>query len=258
MERGVRTYGDPANPPILFLHGVRLAGCIWDAHARELSNEFFVVAPDLPGHGTLAELPFEISVYDTYLAYIADRVTRRPPLVVGYSLGGYVAMRYATDLPERTAGLLLCGCSADVTGFRALLYEAGVAFSAQLSPKGLQEFLAFFFRLTLPKRVADLVIPLPFNKRVFETSRNSVLHVKYSERLAHYGKPLMVVNGEFDPIFRADEELYARAGGARVAVMRGADHAAPLCRTHEFAEIVRRFAQTVFSCELSNERGPLA
>jgi pimeloyl-ACP methyl ester carboxylesterase len=258
MERGVRTCGDPANPPILFLHGVRLAGSIWDAHARELSNEFFVITPDLPGHGTLAELPFEIPVYEAYLAYIADNVTRRPPLVVGYSLGGYVAMRYATDLPERTAGLLLCGCSADVTGFRALLYEAGVAFGSQLSAKGLQEFLAFFFRLTLPKRVADIVIPLRFNKRVFETSRKSVLHVKYSDRLTQYPKPLMIVNGEFDPVFRADEDLYASVAGARLAVMRGADHAAPLCRPREFAEIVRAFAQTVFSRELSNERGPLA
>ncbi|HEV3152259.1 MAG TPA: alpha/beta fold hydrolase [Candidatus Baltobacteraceae bacterium] len=242
----MRTYGDPQNPPILFLHGIRLAGTIWDAHARALSDEFFVVTPDLPGHGALADLPFEIAVYDPYLAYIADHVTLRPPVVVGYSLGGYVAMRYATDLPDHTAGLLICGCSADITGIRALLYEAAVAFGAQLSATGLQNVLSFFFRLTLPRRVADTVIPLRFNKRVFETSRKTAVGVRYSDRLRRYGKPVAIVNGEFDPIFRADEQIYARAGNAEVSIIKGGDHAAPLCRPHEFSEIVRQFARKVY------------
>lgn len=253
MERGLRTYGDPDNPPILFLHGVRLAGAIWDIPARDLSDEFFVVVPDLPGHGALADLPFEIPVYDAYLAYIADRVTKRPPLVVGYSLGGYVAMRYSTDLPERTAGLLICGCSANVVGSRALLYEAAVAFGAQLTSRGMQKLLAFFFRLTLPRRVAEMVIPLPFNHRVFESSRKTVLHVRYSDRLREYDKPLMIVNGEFDPVFRWDEAIFASIPNARIHVMKGTDHAAPLCMPHEFAAIVRDFARTVFSAAPARE-----
>lgn len=246
MDSAIVTYGNPENPPILLLHGVRLAASIWETPARILSDEFFIVAPDLPGHGKLARLPFDADLYDPYLAYIADNVTKRPPLVVGYSLGGYVAMRYATDLPERTAGLLLTGCCADVVGVRAMIYEAAVAFGAQLTPVGMQRFLAFMFHLTLPDRVARKVIPLPFNKHVFESSRSTVLHVRYSERLARYGKPVKIVNGEFDPFFRADEDLYAAVTGAQVSVIRGSDHAAPLCRPEEFAENVRRFARTVF------------
>lgn len=246
FARGVKTYGDARNPPILFLHGIRLAGAIWDAHARELSDEFFVITPDLPGHGTLAHLPFDIPVYEAFLAYIAQNVTRRPPLVIGYSLGGYVAMRYATDQPDRTAGLLITGCSADVVGLRALIYEIAVAITAQFPQEFVQKMLAFFFRVTLPRKIAELIVPFAFNQSVFETSRKTVSEIAYSERLCAYGKPMLIVNGEYDILFRPDEQKYAHAARAKVVIMRNSDHVAPLRRPREFSAIVRRFARGVF------------
>ena len=258
FERGIRTYGDPENPPILFLHGVRLSGEIWEPHARELSDEFYVVTPDLPGHGALVDLPFESSVYDDYLAHIARTFIRRPPLVVGYSLGGYVAMRYATDIPEQTAGLLLSGCSTDVLGLRALLFAAAAGAAARIPKRALEVILAVLFRMTLPRAVADRVIPLRFNPSVFDTSRKSVAYVAYSERLRGYAKPVMIVNGQFDLLFRPHERRYAQITRAPIAIMRGSDHAAPLRRPHEFAALVRKFARAVFTAGAANEPGPAA
>lgn len=246
FARGIRTYGNPANPPILFLHGIRLGGAIWDEHARALSDAFFVITPDLPGHAALADLPFEIPICDALLAYITERVTAQPPLVVGYSLGGYLAMRYATDLPERTAGLILTGCSTDIVGHRQLLYEIGVGITAQFPAAFVQRVLAVFFRLTLPRRIAETIVPFPFNQRVFESSRKLAGGVRYSEKLAGYGKPVLIVNGEWDILFRPDEQLYAAATGSQVVIMERSDHVAPLRRPREFTAHVRRFAEAVF------------
>jgi pimeloyl-ACP methyl ester carboxylesterase len=247
FRRGIMTYGDPRNPPIVFLHGIRLGGKIWKEHALALCNEFHVVTPDLPGHGALADLPFEIPVVDAFLAYIADSVTLRPPLVVGYSLGGYVAMRYATDLPEHTAGLMLTGCSTDVVGYRQALYEIAVALGAQFSPSLLQKVLAVLFQLTLPPSVARTVIPFRFNQRVFDASRKIVCGVQYSTLLAEYGRPVLLVNGEWDLLFRPDETKFARAAGAELVIIRGSDHVAPLRHPAQFAVMVRTFANRVFS-----------
>ena len=246
FARGVKTFGDRRNPPILFLHGIRLAGAIWDAHARDLCDDYFVITPDLPGHGTLAHLPFDIPTCEAFLEYIAQNVTQRPPLVVGYSLGGYVAMRYATDQPESTAGLLITGCSADVVGIRALIYEICVGITAQFSQEFVQKMLAVAFRITLPRKVANLIIPFAFNQQVFETSRKTVSEVAYSERLRTYAKPMLIVNGEYDILFRPDENKYAEAARARVIIMRNSDHVAPLRRPRHFTAIVRRFARRVF------------
>ncbi len=246
FARGITTYGDPKNPPILFLHGVRLGGKIWTQHAHSLSDRFYVITPDLPGHGALADLPFDIPVNDAFLAYIADNVVSRPPLVVGYSLGGYVAMRYATDMPERTAGLVLAGCTTDIIAYRQLLYDVSVAVSARLPQRFIENLLSVFFRVTLPPRIANVVIPFRFDHRTFALSRRTATGVEYSKRLERYRKPVLIVNGEWDLLFRPDERKYAEAAGARVIIMRNMDHVAPLRRTAEFAEIVRTFATHVF------------
>lgn len=247
FARGITAYGDPRNPAILFLHGIRLAGKIWEEHALALSDEFYVVTPDLPGHGALADLPFEIPVIDAYLAHIADTVTSGPPIVVGYSLGGYIAMRYATDLPERTAGLLLTGCSTDVVGLKQSLYNISVALTARFSSETLQQILTVFFRLTLPGSVAETIIPFRFNQRVFEASRKIVCGIKYSARLAAYGKPVFIVNGQWDVLFRPDESKYARRARAQTVVMPRATHIAPLSRPAEFTALVRAFARRVLA-----------
>lgn len=258
FARGITTYGDPRKPPILFLHGVRLGGKIWERHARLLSNEYFVVTPDMPGHGALADLPFDVPVNDAFLAYILERVVSRPPLIVGYSLGGYVAMRYATAKPERTAGLLLTGCSTDVVAQRQLLYDIGVAITAQFPAKFIEKVLTVFFRIALPPRVADVVIPFRFDQRTFELSRRTATGVEYSKRLAQYDRPVLIVNGEWDILFRPDERKYAKAARARVIVMRRSDHVAPLRRPDEFAAIVRGFAREAFRAGRTAAKGPLA
>lgn len=258
FARGIRTYGDSRNPPILFLHGIRLGAGIWDEHARRLSDAYYVIAPDLPGHGALADLPFEIPVCEALLAHVADTLAGRPPLIVGYSLGGYLAMRYAADSPERTAGLLLTGCSADITGSRELLYEIAVGLAAQFSQAFIERALSLFFRLTLPRRVAEMIVPFPFDHRVFASSRKIACGVRYSETLARYGKPVLLVNGEWDVPFRRDEARYAEQAGARCIVMPHSDHVAPLRRPAEFTAHVRRFAEQVFAGNALLETGPLA
>lgn len=258
FARGIRTYGDPANPPILFLHGIRLGGKIWEPHARELSDEFFVVTPDLPGHGALADLAFDAPTIDAFLAYIAGNVVPRPPLVVGYSLGGYVAMRYACELPDRTSGLLLTGSTTNIVGYRRVLYDAAVRLTARVPQAAMQRILSLFFHATLPPHVADVVIPFQFNHAVFEQSLRLAGGIRYSELLKRYRKPVMLVNGKWDVLFRRDERMYARAADARLVVMPRTDHVAPLRDPERFSALVRDFAHAVFDLPGTTVKGQMA
>lgn len=241
----MRAFGDPGHPPILFLHGIRLAGAIWEPHARALANDYYCLTPDLPGHGRLCDLPFGAQSCDAFLRYLAQEVIERPALLVGYSLGGYAAMRFACANPDRVAGLLLTGCTTDIVGGRAVLYEVLVGAAAQFSDAFVQRALACFFRLTMPPALADLITPFPYNRQTLAGSRSIALNVRYSERLRAFEKPVMIVNGEFD-IFRADEALFARSARARVTVFPRSDHLAPLRDAAHFSALTRRFAENVF------------
>jgi pimeloyl-ACP methyl ester carboxylesterase len=240
-------YGDPAKPVILFMHGIRLGREIWDEHARILCDEFCVIATDLPGHADLRDVPFSPQSVEQLLLELLDRYApQRPPLLVGYSLGGYVAGTFGLHFPERTAGIVLSGATTDIVGTRAALYSASVAVSERFSDTFLERSIRGFFRLSLPKHIADLIVDFDFDRNVFRAVAQRSAEEPLSERLRRFEKPALIVNGQFDP-FRLDERKFARALNAPVAVIPWSDHVAPLRQPRLFAEIVRVFAREVFA-----------
>src|SRR5258707_11197784 len=98
-----------SRPTIVFLHGTRLTSAQWGPQIAALSDEFDCLALDLPGHGTRMTDPFSLagaadSVADAIAAHGGGRA-----IVVGLSLGGYVAMDLAARWPDRVSALVLAG-----------------------------------------------------------------------------------------------------------------------------------------------------
>ncbi len=95
--------------PLLLIHGFPMHSEVWDEFSALLSNHFRVLLVDLPGFGKSPSLHdnFTIDqvarvVLDTLEPLISDRV-----VVVGHSLGGYVALSMAAQRPDLFAGLCL-------------------------------------------------------------------------------------------------------------------------------------------------------
>ncbi|WP_026871963.1 alpha/beta fold hydrolase [Inquilinus limosus] len=92
--------GDPQVPEILFIHGLRQSRLSWDKQfADPALAGFRLVRFDLRGHGD-SDKPGALDAYsdadrwaDDVAAVIAGAKLRRPVLV-GWSLGGYVAGAY--------------------------------------------------------------------------------------------------------------------------------------------------------------------
>ena len=115
----VCTWGNPADPPILLLHGMLDQGATWEMVATRLAADgFYVVAPDLRGHGRSGHAPLcsEYHLVD----FVADMdaivqhwceagqsLAERPITVVGHSMGSLVAAMLAAARPERIAALVL-------------------------------------------------------------------------------------------------------------------------------------------------------
>lgn len=102
-------WGNPAAPPLLLLHGGRDHCRNWDWVARELRDEWHIIAPDLRGHGDSAHSPdgsyaMEAFVYD--LALLIDELALAPLSVIAHSLGGNIALRYAGLFPENVRRLV--------------------------------------------------------------------------------------------------------------------------------------------------------
>jgi pimeloyl-ACP methyl ester carboxylesterase len=94
-----------SRPPIVLLHGANGSGAEMAPLAEALAPYGGVRAPDLPGHGGRA-LPERFSLADQAadLAAWIDREALEKPVVVGYSLGGYLALYFARHYPKLVAG----------------------------------------------------------------------------------------------------------------------------------------------------------
>jgi len=226
---------------------MRLGRQVWDEHARILCDEFCVITIDLPGHATLTGVPFTTHTVNDAMVRVIDALELvAPPLCVGYSLGGYIINGFAREYPEHTSALVIAGASVDVIGWRALAYRTIAGAATMLPVPLLNVALRTSFRMTLPKRVADLIVPFDFDRDVFAAAAEACEGKRFSDELQSYERPVLLINGQFDPM-RLDERRFAKAARAPVAVMTGTDHVAPLRRPREFAEIVRVFARSVFT-----------
>ena len=87
------------NSPIVFLHGWAQSKQIWFQQRAQFPNALFL---NLPGHGGDEDVPFE-----QWVEKIAEQLPDQPCLLVGWSLGGMLAMQIAVAFPQRIAALAL-------------------------------------------------------------------------------------------------------------------------------------------------------
>jgi len=82
---------------------------IWDGFSDDLSANYHVVIPDIPIHGQ-SECEGEVNTIERMsdgISALIDYLEISKVLLVGHSMGGYVALSIAERFPEKIAGLCL-------------------------------------------------------------------------------------------------------------------------------------------------------
>ena len=99
---------------LVLLHGFTESREIWDSYAEALSEEFRVICPDLPGHGGSSSFS-EVHTMEfmaEVTAGVLDHHGIDSCVIIGHSMGGYVALAFAEAYPDRVKGLGLFHSSA--------------------------------------------------------------------------------------------------------------------------------------------------
>jgi pimeloyl-ACP methyl ester carboxylesterase len=235
----------PDRPPtIVFLHGTRLTGAQWAIQETALAGEFRCLAPDLLGHGVASDRPFTLAGAAETVAATIEADAGGPAILVGLSLGGYVAMEIAARWPERVAGLVLAGATAEPVGPRSLAYRALGWLFDNLDEALLRRANVWFFRRRYRPAIAEPIIAGGFYFRGGAIAVRSLVGERFRPRLARIPGPTLIINGEFDLLFRLSQRSFvAVAADARAAVVPWATHLSNIDRPDKFTAAVRRFAR---------------
>ena len=138
-EMWVRTHG--AGPVrVVALHGFTLHG---DMYARLAETaDAAVAAPDLPGHGKTAVQPITMGTAVDSMASLI-RTLADPPVLLGYSQGGRIALQVALTFPDLIGSLVLVATSPGLSErARKLRTAADDGLASRIERIGTERFIA--------------------------------------------------------------------------------------------------------------------
>jgi len=96
-------------PCVVLVHGLGLNRACWQWTSPALTDGYRVLSYDLYGHGDSVDPPEppSLSLFSRQLQGLLDHCGIADAVIVGFSLGGMIARRFAQDCPDRARALAL-------------------------------------------------------------------------------------------------------------------------------------------------------
>ncbi|MDH6064776.1 2-succinyl-6-hydroxy-2,4-cyclohexadiene-1-carboxylate synthase [Umezakia ovalisporum] len=249
-------------PIILFLHG--FIGNIneFDEVIKLLANEFSFLTVDLPGHGKTqvfgGDEYYKMENVAHGVINLLQELKINQCFLVGYSMGGRLALYLTLYFPERFAQVVLESSSPGLATEIERL--ARVKLDAQIARKlarsvGKLDFAAFLqnwysqpifgsiknhpqFEIMLQSRLGNNPIELTKSLQFMGTGNQPSLWAKLKENTT----PLLLLAGEYDEKFIAiNTEIAQITKLAQLRVINHAGHNIHLEKTEQFVKSIKDF-----------------
>jgi pimeloyl-ACP methyl ester carboxylesterase len=238
--------GPEGAPPIVFIHGAMMGRSVWHPQIEALADRYRCVTIDQPGHGTLRDRRFTLEMAVANVLEAIDREAGGRAVVVGLSLGGYVAMTLAGRHPGKVRGLVIAGSTREPGGLSRLgflLYAYGLRLAPEPAVRAVA--MAWFRRRYGPGVAAAITAGGHFAKGG-SWAVKQLASATFRDRLLAYGGPILVINGAFDLVFRIGAARFL-AGVPQVTsrMIPWAGHLSNVDRPQQFTGLVEEFIATL-------------
>lgn len=247
-------------PPVTFLHGFSQRGESWSEVVGLLGGGFTTVLPDLRGHGlTLAAAgaPHTMAACASDLAGLWDRLGIGASHLVGYSMGGRLALHLAARLPGRLLSVVAVSAHAGLAEEeRGPRRAADEELAGRIESEGVEAFAEHWAALPLfaglARRGPEVLGRLDQARRANRAEGLAAslrgMGAGAMEpvwgRLGGFDRPALAVAGEADRRYRDyAERLVAAIPGARLEVVPDAGHAVHLEQPERFVRALRGFLE---------------
>jgi pimeloyl-ACP methyl ester carboxylesterase len=242
-------HGDPDGMPVLMLHGWSDSWRSFEPVLDHLPAGVRAIAATQRGHGD-ADRPVEGYAPADFAAdavALLDSLEIERAVVVGHSMGAWVAERIALDHPDRVDGVVLAGAIGPVDANPATpeLLELVSGFADPVDPDFVREFQLSTTERPLPAGQLDVFVAesLKLPARVWRAAAEGFPRGDFYGELTAIAAPALLIWGDRDAISpRAEQDRLAEAiPGARLSVYEGTGHAVHWEEPERFAADVAAF-----------------
>jgi pimeloyl-ACP methyl ester carboxylesterase len=211
-------------PAVVLLHGIAASSATWERVIPRIAGSYWMVAPDLLGHGESAKPrgDYSVGAYANLVRDLLDALGVRRCTIVGHSLGGGVAMQFVYQFPERCERL-------------ALVASGGLGRMGSRASADLEETWRSFIAL------GDREARRAFLETVREVVDLKGQHLNGVDRLyLAAGLPTLIIWGERDRLIPVSHAHVAHRAiaGSRLEIFPGSGH-------FPFLDAPERFAATL-------------
>jgi len=251
---------DKSKDYVLFLHG--FTGCAedWFPVLEQIPDKYNCIAVDIVGHGK-SDAPGMQSYYSVesivnQIKFVKDHLTPNKVFLLGYSMGGRIALSYASAHPEDLKGLILESASAGIKNDeeRQKRYEEDLKLAEFIETHTLDEFVEMWqdqelfntqrrfsndkFKKIKKKKASGSKIGYANSLRGFSTGIMPPVH----DKLKKIPLKVLLITGDLDSKFTGiNARIAKRFFKAKHKIVRNSGHTTHLEDPKRFIEIVLNY-----------------
>ncbi len=246
--------GDPDGKSVLFLHGFAGSCDSFDQILPLLPDSFHVFVFTQRGHGDASKPQKGYRLQDFALDAkgFLDFFGLQDTVVVGHSMGAAVAIKFALDYPDLTAGLVLAGSGLPKWGDRAVqnFWDSTVSrLEDPVDPSFVRNFIENTIARPIPSIVFEKIVrdSLKVPAHVWKEAFKNRLKEDFTNDIGRIQVPTLIIWGDRDTkTSRSEQEaLLTGIPGSQLLVYQGTGHELHYEEPEHFASDLVKFVENV-------------
>ncbi len=199
---------------LIFIHGLSDDLRYWEILTSSLKNNYKIIRIDLRGHGE-SELGADeicINTYANDLKKILDELKIEKANVIGFSLGGAVAIDFAIRYPDYVSSLVLMSTFLKCDDYLSKLFSQ---FKEELN-KSFEDFFDFMIEKVLCPEVIEKnreeleilkqISSQNTNLEAYEKAVDACINFNAEKSISNINVPTLILAGKYDEIIPLDKQ----------------------------------------------------